>query len=104
MAEKAERVVEAPIAPNTPEKAAQAVAEHSAAPMASGRAERMSYKVGELPHPVNAHDQYVRAQLIEARALRAAVERLASAVERWLEDQASPEEDRASAEKTSAKK
>lgn len=96
MAEKAERVSEAPIAPNTPQSAAQAVAEHSAKPTDSPRAERMSYKVSELPNPINSHDQYVRAQLIEARLLRSAAERIAVALEELIE--------RAESDKSAAKK
>lgn len=68
MSEIATAVVEKPQAPATPPQEVH------------GRG-RMSYKPDDLPSPVNGPEQYHRAQLIETRLMRLALERIADLLE-----------------------
>jgi len=73
MAEIAQPVTEAPIAPATPQA--------NSVPSASSERKTLGYKVADVPAPLTSQDRYMHAQLVEARASRAAIERLADAVE-----------------------
>lgn len=70
MAEVAQPVVEKAEAPSTPP---EDVSEPK-------KVTKLSYDASALPAPVNNHDMYVRASLIEARATRAAMERISAAL------------------------
>lgn len=79
MSEKAVPVVERAAAPATPPE-----------DVSTPKAAKLSYSAADLPAPINSYEQYVRANLIEARATRGAIERLAAAVEALVAAQASP--------------
>lgn len=70
MAEVAQPVVERAEAPSTPP---EDVSEPK-------KVTKLSYDPGALPKPINNHDEYVRASLIEARATRAAMEGIRAAL------------------------
>ena len=79
MAEKADTkeiavpVSEAPEAPGT-------VAPEASEDAPKKRA-KLSYDVGSIPNPATSHDQFVHAQLVEARATRVALEKIAASLE-----------------------
>lgn len=75
MAEVAQPVIERAEAPSTPP---EDVSEPK-------KVTKLSYDPGALPKPINNHDEYVRASLIEARATRAAMERISAALNEIVE-------------------
>ncbi len=73
MSEKAQAVVEAPIAPNTP---AQNVSN-----VEDAKPKKLSYSAANIPNPINNHETFVHAQLVEQRGTRAALEKIAALLE-----------------------
>ena len=77
MSEIAVPVVEAAQAPATP-------IENVAEP----KRRTLSYDPANLPTPTTAHDFYLRAQLVEARALRSTLQDLVRVIQQLLDMQA----------------
>jgi hypothetical protein len=73
MSEKAQAVVEAPVAPNTPAQDASNVED--------SKPKKLSYSAASIPNPVNNHEVFVHAQLVEARGTRNALEKIAALLE-----------------------
>lgn len=74
MSEVARPVVEAAVAPNTPQSE-------------DTKSGKLSYSAASLPQPISNPDFYLHAQLVEARALRGVMERLVDAIERLADAQ-----------------
>ena len=69
MTETAQPVVEAAVAPNTPAQSETAVTK------------KLSYNVAMIPNPINSHEAFVHAALVEQRATRLALEKIAALLE-----------------------
>lgn len=72
MPEIAQPVVEAAVAPNTP---AQDVSSEESKP------KKLSYNASNIPNPINNHEMFVHASLVEARLTRMALEKIAASLE-----------------------